>query len=49
MTVLFLSVAEEGPDIVRVASAESEAGLSPVEEKPLAPPKYEVRPGLGEK
>ncbi|CAH0405775.1 unnamed protein product [Chilo suppressalis] len=29
---------------------ESETAISPVEvERPLAPPKYEVRPGLGEK
>ncbi|CAH2247977.1 dynein light chain Tctex-type protein 2B isoform X2 [Pararge aegeria] len=42
-------VVEESSDVVRVASAGSEAGLSPVQEKPLAPPKYEVRPGLGDK
>ncbi|XP_069354179.1 dynein light chain Tctex-type protein 2B-like [Maniola hyperantus] len=42
-------VVEEAPEVVREPSAESEAGLSPVEEKPLAPPKYEVRPGLGDK
>ncbi|CAG9783236.1 unnamed protein product [Diatraea saccharalis] len=28
---------------------ESETTISPETEKPLAPPKYEVRPGLGEK
>ncbi|CAH2100287.1 unnamed protein product [Euphydryas editha] len=43
-------VVDEEAEVVQVGSAESESGLSPVEvEKPLAPPKYEVRPGLGEK
>ncbi|CAH0722272.1 unnamed protein product, partial [Brenthis ino] len=43
-------VVEEEPEVLQVGSAESETGLSPVEaEKPLAPPKFEVRPGLGEK
>lgn len=40
-------VVEEEAETVTGAS---DNGISPVEaEKPLAPPKYEVRPGLGEK
>lgn len=45
--MLCFSVVEEEAETVAVAS---ETGISPVEiERPLAPPKYEVRPGLGEK
>ncbi|CAK1599462.1 unnamed protein product [Parnassius mnemosyne] len=42
-------VAEEA-EVVANSGTESVTGLSPIEtEKPLAPPKYEIRPGLGEK
>ncbi|XP_038209260.1 dynein light chain Tctex-type protein 2B-like [Zerene cesonia] len=42
-------VAEE-EEVVDTGGAESETAVSPIEtQKPLAPPKYEVRPGLGEK
>ncbi|KAM3966513.1 dynein light chain Tctex-type protein 2B [Aphomia sociella] len=42
-------VVEEEPEAVG-GTGDSETGISPVEAvKPLAPPKYEVRPGLGEK
>ncbi|XP_026484736.1 dynein light chain Tctex-type protein 2B-like [Vanessa tameamea] len=43
-------VVDEEPEVAQAGSGDSEAGLSPVEaEKPLAPPKYEVRPRLGHK
>ncbi|CAK1548166.1 unnamed protein product [Leptosia nina] len=42
-------VGEEETEI-QEAGGDSEAAVTPVEtEKPLAPPKYEVRPGLGDK
>ncbi|CAH4035057.1 dynein light chain Tctex-type protein 2B-like [Pieris brassicae] len=41
---------EEEAEVIEAGGAESETPLTPVEtEKPLAPPKYEVRPSLGEK
>ncbi|CAF4836274.1 unnamed protein product [Pieris macdunnoughi] len=41
---------EEEAEVIEAGGAESETPLTPVEtEKALAPPKYEVRPGLGEK
>ncbi|CAG4926492.1 dynein light chain Tctex-type protein 2B-like [Colias croceus] len=40
----------EEEELVDTGGAESETAISPIEtQKPLAPPKYEVRPGLGEK
>ncbi|XP_059060305.1 dynein light chain Tctex-type protein 2B-like [Achroia grisella] len=42
-------VVEEEPETVG-GTGDSELGISPIEAvKPLAPPKYEVRPSLGEK
>ncbi|XP_022123780.2 dynein light chain Tctex-type protein 2B [Pieris rapae] len=41
---------EEEAEVIEAGGAESETPLTPVvTEKPLAPPKYEVRPSLGEK
>jgi hypothetical protein len=42
------SVIDEETEVA--GGGESETAISPVQaEKALAPPKYEVRPGLGEK
>lgn len=40
---------EEETEIPAVREDEVQETISPAVEKPLAPPKYEVRPGLGEK
>lgn len=44
----FISDIEEETEI-RAVSEEVQETISPTIEKALAPPKYEVRPGLGEK
>ncbi|CAG5041696.1 unnamed protein product [Parnassius apollo] len=40
----------EEAEVIASGEAENVMGLSPIDtERPLAPPKYEIRPGLGEK